>query len=123
MSMEELNERRLVQALENMWHEQDSDSNIMMWANKQKDFWGGVQWVKDALCSLNPKPLQVLYRTGDLRYCLKKKAGPKVSVSRAQLAVALCEMGFVIVFKNTEHFNTNFPSKCVVDHMCNEGLV
>lgn len=107
---------RLDRALSSMYHEQGSKEVIRSWYTKQKDFWGGVQAAKKVLWPYAAAvgPLEGLYRTHDLRLVCKQVMGTDASLSRPQLAVALAEMGFVVLYHETEKFNTNFPCKRVV---------
>lgn len=121
MSLEDIaadnvGQMRLERALSSMYHEQGSEEIIRQWYTKQKDFWGGVQAVKKLLWPYAAAmgPLEGLFRTRDLRLVCKQSMGTNASLSRPQLAVALSEMGFVVLFHETEKFNTNFPCKRVV---------
>lgn len=114
---------RLGRALAMMYHEAGSDVELQEWYARQKDFWTGVQACKKLLWDTKPEPLEGLYRTGDLRLVCKELLGTKVSLSRAQLAVALAEMGFLVLYRDAEKFNTNFPCKRTVEHFRNEGMV
>lgn len=116
---------RLGKSLASMYHEQGSDQAIMEWHAKQKDFFGGVQTVKKLLWPFASAfgPLEGLYRTHDLRLVCKRVLGKDAQVSKAQLAVALVEMGFVVLFRDAHRFNTNFPCKRVVERFKNEGVI
>lgn len=121
---DELGTLRLGRALAAMYHEAGSDQVIMTWYGRQKDFFGGVDVLKKLLWPFASSfgPLNGLYRTHDLRLVCKRVLN-NASVSKAQLAVALTEMGFAVLFKDAEKYNTNFPCKKVVERYRAEGLV
>lgn len=121
---DEVGSVRLGRALASMYHEQGSDQVIMNWYGKQKDFWGGVQSLKKLLWPFAAAfgPLNGLYRTHDIRLACKRLLN-NASVSKAQLAVSLTEMGFAVLFMSPEKFNTNFPCKRVVEKFKSEGQI
>lgn len=130
MSLEDIAESnvgqvRLDRALSSMYHEKDSEEVIRSWYAKQKDFWAGVQVAKKLLWPFAAAmgPLEGLFRTHDLRLACKQVLGPSAQLSKPQLAVALSEMGFVVLFTGQDfRFNTNFPCKRVVQRLKDEGM-